>query len=42
MQKLKLEEDNLHGQGHTAYQGQNSNTVLSDFKVYILSIFANQ
>lgn len=42
MQKLKPEEDNLHGQGHTAYKGQNWNTVLSDFKVYMLSIFANQ
>lgn len=38
MQKLRL-EDNLRGQGHTAYKGQNSNTVLSDFKVYILSTY---
>ena len=38
MQKLRL-KDNLHGQGLTACKGQNSNTVLSDFKVYVLSTY---
>ena len=38
-QKLILKEDHLHGQGHPACKGQNSNTVLSDFKVYILSTY---
>lgn len=39
MQKLRFKEDYLHGQGHTAWKGQNSNTILSDFKVCILSTY---
>lgn len=37
MQKPRLNEENLYGQVRTACKGQNSNTVLSDFKVGILS-----
>lgn len=38
MQKLRF-KDYLHGQGHTACKGQNSNTILSDFKVCTLSTY---